>query len=226
MRRPQDITPVIKNLMIIKLLVWVAELTFGNEFINLFSIHFYKSPDFRVWQPITYMFLHSPDFGHILFNMIGLWIFGVELEDAWGARRFLLYYLFCGIGAGIIQMAASAVEFEFLYRQLTDGRMLEGEFISRAAPIYHGYTLGASGAVMGVMAGFAYLFPNMPMQMFLLPIPIKAKYLVGGYILVDLFSGINPQYNTGIAHFAHVGGAVIGLILVITMNKSNRRTFY
>jgi membrane associated rhomboid family serine protease len=227
MRGFQDIPPVIKNLVIINVLMWLAELVFGENFVSILSLHYYKSEEFELWQPVTYMFLHAPDmFLHILFNMLMLWMFGATLENLWGAKRFLIFYILCGIGAGVIQMAASAVEMNVLLNHLQQGKIAEAEFIERGRNIYHGIALGASGAVMGVMVGFAYTFPNMPLYIFPLPVPIKAKYMVMGYVLIDLFSGINPQYNTGIAHFAHVGGALIGLILVMTMNKNNRRTFY
>lgn len=223
----QGIPPVIKNLIIVNVLIWVAELTFGENFISLLSIHFYKNPEFRLWQPVTYMFLHSPGmFLHILFNMLMLWMFGSTLENLWGAKKFLIFYILCGIGAAVVQMAASAIEMNILLNSFQQGKLAEGDFIDRGRQIYQGITLGASGAVMGVMAGFGYTFPNTPMYIMFIPIPVKAKYVVIGYVLIDLFSGINPQYNSGIAHFAHVGGALIGLILVITMNKNNRRTFY
>jgi Uncharacterized membrane protein (homolog of Drosophila rhomboid) len=227
MRGFQDIPPVIKNLVIVNVLIWLAELTFGESFISALSIHFYKNPEFRVWQPFTYMFLHSPGmFLHILFNMFMLWMFGSTLENMWGSKRFLIFYILCGIGAAIIQMAASAAEMNILMSSLQEGKISESEYIARGRNIYHGITLGASGAVMGVMAGFGYTFPNMPMYIMFIPVPIKAKWVVTGYVLIDLFSGVNPRYNSGIAHFAHVGGALIGLILVITMNRNNRRTFY
>lgn len=227
MRGFNEIPPVIKNLVIINALIWLAELSFGENFVSVLSLHYYRSEEFGLWQPVTYMFLHDPGmFFHILFNMLMLWMFGSTLEGLWGSRRFLIFYILCGIGAGIIQMAASAVEMNMLMSSLQQGKIPEAEFIERGRGIYHGIALGASGAVMGVMVGFAYTFPNMPLFIFPLPVPIKAKYMVMGYVLIDLFSGINPRLNTGIAHFAHVGGALIGLILVMTMNKNNRRTFY
>lgn len=224
----QSIPMVVKNLLIINVLVWVAEFTFGGRFIELLSLHYHKSPDFRIWQLITYMFLHDPTgITHILWNMLALWMFGSNLEEIWGAKRFLLFYLICGVAAGLVQLGVLAVEMnylEFKFPQISPDA--QQDFIRRASGIYYFSVLGASGALNGIMAAFAYLFPNTPLMIFPLPIPIKIKYLVIGYFLVDLFAGINPGAGDNVAHIAHVGGAIVGLILVITMNKGNRRTFY
>lgn len=227
MRGFQSIPPVIKNLLIINVLFWLAELTFGGRFIELFAIHYHKSPDFRIWQLVTHMFIHDPaSFGHVFWNMFSLWLFGSALEDLWGSKRFLLFYLICGIGAALVQLGVVAIEMNYLVSKFSQGGISEQEFALRGGPIYYFRAYGASGAINGVMAAFAYLFPNMPLMIFPLPIPIKVKYLVIMYFLADLFAGINPQPGDSVGHFAHVGGAIVGLILVITMNKSNRRTFY
>jgi membrane associated rhomboid family serine protease len=223
----QPIPPVIKNLIIINALMWVAELTFKEPFINTLSLHYHESPDFGLWQLITHMFLHSPSsFFHILFNMFGLYMFGATLENLWGSKRFLIFYMLCGIGAGVIQLLANFVEMNIIMQQFQGGKLSEEMFRMRAGSIYGGIALGASGAVMGVFAAFAYLFPNTPLMVFPLPVPIKAKYLITGLILLDLFGGINPKYGSGVAHFAHIGGALFGLILVKTMNRTNRQNFY
>ncbi|MBC7826404.1 MAG: rhomboid family intramembrane serine protease [Chitinophagaceae bacterium] len=223
----QPIPPVIKNLIIINALMWVAELTFKEPFIYALSLHYHASPEFGLWQIVTHMFLHSPgSFFHLLFNMFGLYMFGSTLENLWGSKRFFIFYMLCGIGAGIIQLLANFVEITIITQQFAAGNLAEGVARARAEAIYNGIALGASGAVMGVFAGFAYLFPNTPLMIFPLPIPIKAKYLITGLILLDLFGGINPKYGGGVAHFAHIGGALFGLILVKTMNKNNRSNFY
>ncbi|AEW02295.1 hypothetical protein A4D02_31070 [Niastella koreensis] len=224
----QSIPLVIKNLIIINVLVWVAELTFGGNFIGLLKLHYHKSPNFRIWQLMTHMFLHDPSsIGHLLWNMFALWMFGSALEENWGAKRFLLFYLISGVGAALIQLGVLAVEMNYLDYKfgLADAATQQG-LILRAGGIYYFGAYGASGAITGVMAAFAYLFPNYPVQMFMIPVPIKVKYLVIAYFLIDLFAGINPQEGDDVAHFAHVGGAIVGLILVTTMNKNNRRTFY
>lgn len=229
MRGFQAIPPVIKNLIIINVLVWLAELTFGEGFVSALSLHFYKSPDFGIWQLVTYMFLHAIPADwifHLLFNMFALWMFGSTLENLWGSKRFLLFYFICGIGAGLMQLGASAVEMNMLMDKFAQSKITQAQFIEQGRAIYNSIALGASGAVMGVMVGFGYTFPNTPLYLIPIPIPIKAKYLVIGYVLFDLFSGINPNYGDTVAHFAHVGGALIGFLLVVIMNKTNRRTFY
>lgn len=227
MRGFQSIPPVIKNLVIVNVLFWIAELTFGDAFVSALSLHYYKSPDFGIWQLISYMFLHSPEmFFHILVNMFMLWMFGSTLENLWGSKRFLLFYFICGIGAGLMQMGASAIEMNILMDKFAQSKITQAEFIQQGREIYNGIALGASGAVMGVMVGFGYTFPNTPLLIIPIPIPVKAKYVVIGYVLLDLFGGINPSNGDTVAHFAHIGGALIGFILVLTMNKTNRRTFY
>ena len=218
---------VIKNIVIINVLVWLAELTFKDDFVNMLALHYHQHNDFRIWQVVTYMFLHAPDsFFHILFNMLVLWMFGATLENLWGPKRFLTFYLICGIGAGVIQMLANYIEVSYWYNRLYSGEISETMLIEKIRGIVGSITLGASGAVMGVMAAYAYLFPNQELILIPIPIPIKAKWYVTGLILLDLFGGINPRYNSGIAHFAHVGGAIFGLILAYTMNRNNRRNFY
>ena len=168
------------------------------------------------------MVLHSPsNFFHLRFNMFALWMFGSTLENLWGPKRFLLFYLLCGIGAGLVHMGAMAVDVNSYKEALLANEISVQEFkFLLDIP-----TLGASGAVMGIFAAFAYTFPNA--QLFILPIPfpIKAKWALLGLVVLDLFGGVSNQ-QSGIAHFAHVGGAVVGIILVILWNKKNRRTFY
>jgi rhomboid-like protein len=136
---------------------------------------------------------------HIGFNMFALWMFGSILENYWGAKRFLQFYMMCGLLAGVAQL------------------LLQGDY---------GYAIGASGAIMGVMAGFAYLFPNTELYIFFIPIPIKAKYVVGGLIALDLFGGFWSTPGDTVAHFAHVGGALAGLIIVIYWNRTRKKDFY
>lgn len=223
----QSVPTVIKNLIIINVLVFVAELTFREPFINAFSLHYFASPEFKVWQVLTHMFLHSPELlFHILFNMLALFMFGSTLENLWGSKRFLAFYLICGLGAGLIQMAANGVEMYILEQNYAAGKLSMQEFSLKEYSIKNGIALGASGAIMGVFAAFVYLFPNTSLFIFPLPVPIKAKYAIIGLILLDLFGGINPRYGGGVAHFAHLGGVLFGFILVKTMNKNNRRNFY
>ncbi|NML20177.1 rhomboid family intramembrane serine protease [Pseudoflavitalea sp. G-6-1-2] len=222
-----SVPPVIKNLIIINALMWLAELTFKDVLVTPLALHYQGSPEFGIWQLISYMFLHDTrNIFHLLFNMLMLWMFGAQLEQRWGAKRFLLFYIVCGIGAGLIQLLANQVELNIVLSKFNSGAMEFNEFRYRAAMIQLIQVLGASGAIMGVMAGFTYLNPNQELFLFLIPFPIKMKYAMVGYVLIDLFGGINPGYGGGVAHFAHLGGALFGFILVIIMNRNNRRTFY
>ena len=195
-----NMTPVVKNIIIANVLVFVAQNYFSyigkplEPYAALWSL---DSGNFKVWQLVTHLFMHY-NFYHILFNMLGLWWFGSSLEDVWGSKRFLQFYVVCGLAAGLSQM------------------LLQSGF----------QAMGASGAIMGVMAAFAYLFPNSPIYLMLIPIPIKAKYVIGGYILMDVLGQVSPQPGDTIGHLAHLGGAVAGLIIVIISNRSNRRRFY
>jgi membrane associated rhomboid family serine protease len=168
------------------------------------------------------MFLHSPENPlHIIFNMFALWMFGSTLENFWGHKRFLIFYLLCGIGAAFCQLIANGVdirEIDQLYRQ---GLIPEEQYRF----ILNIPTLGASGAVMGIFAAFAYTFPNSQLFIFPLPFPIKAKWALLGLAAFDLFGGFSSQ-QSGIAHFAHLGGAAIGIVLVMLWNRKNRRSFY
>ena len=224
----QSVPMVIKNLIIANVLMYIAELTFKEPFINALALHFYQSPDFGIWQVLTHMFLHAqpPMFFHIIFNMLALYMFGSPLENLWGPKRFLFFYLICGLGAGLIQMLANGVEMHFLMQSLSHGSITQQQFQEKGSGIYNGVALGASGAIMGVFAAFAYLFPNTSLFILPIPFPIKTKYAIIGLILVDIFGGINPEYGGNVAHFAHLGGVLFGFVLVKTMNKTNRRNFY
>jgi membrane associated rhomboid family serine protease len=202
------IPPVIKNLLIINFLVWIAQIIFGMQgfFIEMYgALWSLDTGNFKVWQLITYMFMHqaleghSIAFAHILFNMFALWMFGTILENVWGGKRFLTFYMICGVFAGLVQL------------------FLQSDF---------GYAIGASGAIMGIMAGFVYLFPNTPLYIMFIPIPIKAKYVIPGFMLLDLFGSFAPRQGDNVAHWAHLGGAFAGLVLVIFWNRKNRRNFY
>lgn len=227
----QRMPPVIKNLIILNALIWLAELvlrTSSFSLENMFALHDIHSDLFKPYQLVTYMFLHDPNsIFHLLFNMYALWLFGAVLENFWGSKRFLTFYLLCGLGAAAAhlvilyyQNASLLNEFHMLdpgqqqqYYENVQGRLNEA-------------TLGASGAVFGCLAAFGYLFPNSTMIILPIPIPIKAKWLVIGYAGIELVAGIRSTAGDNVAHWAHLGGAVVGLILVIIWNKTNRRNFY
>lgn len=216
---------VIKNLLIINGLVWLAQITVGRDLYPIedwFALHFYESYYFKPWQVFTYMFLHSSSsFMHILFNMFALWMFGSTLENLWGSKRFLIFYLICGIGAAFVHMAAMAYDVSQLEKLLLAGEIRPEDFYGKMnIP-----TVGASGAIMGIFAAFAYTFPNSQLFIFPIPFPIKAKWALLGLVVIDLFGGFSSQ-QSNVAHFAHLGGAAFGIIIVMLWNKRNRRTFY
>ena len=216
---------VIKNLIIINSLVWLAQITIGQDLIpmeNLFALHHFSSAHYGFWQFITYMFLHSSSsFFHILFNMFALWMFGSTLENLWGPGRFLLFYLICGVGAGLAQALALTYDISQYNALFLAGQLSEEElFMLKNVP-----TLGASGAIMGIFAAFAFTFPNSRMLILPIPFPIKAKWALLGLAVLDIIGGISSE-STGIAHFAHLGGAAIGIIVVMIWNKKDRNRFY
>lgn len=223
--RFQVLPTIIKNLIIINGLVWLAQITIPDQVFPMeeqLALHYYKSFYYKPWQLFTYMFMHSPNnFFHILFNMFALWMFGGTLENLWGPKRFLLFYVLCGLGAAFVHMLAMGYDMSKLQVLYDQGSISPETFYGTMnVP-----TLGASGAVMGIFAAFAYTFPNA--QLFILPIPfpIKAKWALLGLVVLDLFGGVSNQ-QSGVAHFAHIGGAIVGIILVMIWNKRNRHTFY
>jgi membrane associated rhomboid family serine protease len=209
--RPERFPAIVKNLIIINILVWIAQLIYDRQWgltprIGLWPI---DSPYFEPYQVATHMFAHaSYDMGgnimffHILFNMFALFMFGRILENVWGPKRFLIFYLACGLGAAATHLIMQEIMGGF------------------------SYAVGASGAIMGVFVAFAYLFPNTELLLIPIPFPIKAKWLAIGYILLDLFGGFGQVTSDNIAHFAHLGGALTGFLIVFIWNKTNRRTLY
>jgi len=194
----QRTTPVVLNLIIINALVFLSQL-FLDKSLNitgLFALYPYNWDLFRPYQLVTTMFTHG-GWMHIIFNMYALWMFGTALERVWGPKRFLIFYLVCGLAASVAQLFLSDMP-----------------------------AVGASGAIMGLIAAFGYLFPNTEFYILPLPFPIKAKYMVAIYAGIDLFGGIHGGKADNIAHYAHLGGLVMGFILVIMWNKTNKKTFY
>ena len=197
-RPSQKTTPIVLNLIIINAIVFVAQMVFDSTWnlTNRLALYSYNSGLFEPYQLVTHMFAHG-GFFHILFNMYALWMFGSVLERIWGAKKFLIFYTACGLVAGLAQM--------FL--------------------VSGGAAIGASGAIMGLLAAFAYTFPNTQFYILPFPFPIKAKYMAAIYAAIDLFGGFSGS-GDNIAHFAHLGGMVMGFILVIIWNKTDKKTFY
>ncbi len=226
--------PITKNLIIINFIVWLAMLIlpgkFGVDFERYGALHFFTSPDFNPAQIITYMFMHSTyDFTHILFNMFGLFMFGSLLERVLGGKRFLFYYISCGIGAALIQEGVFAIRYFNAIEQLPSdvvnriaiegaqaihaGKNFVDPFLANLNSIINVPTVGASGAIFGILLAFAMIFPNMPMYLMFIPIPIKAKWMILGYGIIELSFGLTG-INDSVAHFAHLGGMVIGFLLI------------
>ncbi|MDE6525359.1 MAG: rhomboid family intramembrane serine protease [Paramuribaculum sp.] len=225
-----NIPPVTKNLIIINFIVWLATMVLphrlGVDIMQFGALHYIKAPDFNPAQLLTYMFMHSTsDFAHILFNMFTLFMFGVTLERVMGAPRFLFYYISCGIGAAIIQELVWACTWEDIFvrsmanfygvdfpemRQAISAAVSSGQELTFLNQLQ---TIGASGAIYGVLLAFGMLFPNMPLYIMFIPVPIKAKWMVIGYGAIELLIGLSSA-NDGVAHFAHIGGMIFGFIMI------------
>jgi membrane associated rhomboid family serine protease len=225
-----NLPPVVKNLLIINVLFFVAKWIFeqqGIPFVEYLAVFYFDSPFFKIWQPITYMFMHA-DMMHIFFNMFALYSFGGILEAHWGGKRFINFYLITGLGALALQWAVQAFE---VY-QLTGSPINNLETLSVASvtdintlkAIYLGRMVGASGAIFGLLVAFAVLYPNIEMYIMFIPVPVKAKYIIPVYIVIELFLGVSQFAGDSVAHFAHLGGALIGYLLVKLWR--NKNTFY
>lgn len=223
-----NLPTVTKNLLIINVLCFFGMLVakrYGIDVENLLGLHFFLASDFNLSQLISYMFMHA-NFQHIFFNMFAVWMFGRVLEQVWGPRRFLTYYLICGIGAGLIQELVQYLEYAFTLSDYDSVNLgIAGGIIPMEEYLNMMTTVGASGAVYGILLAFGMLFPNSQMFIFPLPFPIKAKYFVIGYAVLELFLGLGG--GDGVAHFAHLGGMLFGLILIIYWRKKNgNQQFY
>lgn len=208
---------VVKNLLIINVLMFLATFTlerFNIDLTNILGLHFFKASDFRIYQIITYMFMHA-NFGHLFFNMFALWMFGNTLENIWGSKRFLLFYMVCGIGAGLCQELVQYIEYATSlanYATVNTG----GKIIPMSAYLNMMNTVGASGAIYGLLLAFGMMFPDSRIYLYFL-FPIKAKWFVIGYAVLELLLGIGGADN--VAHFAHLGGMLFGLLLILYWRK-------
>lgn len=214
----RNIPTITKNLLIINILAFFAMYVLkgatGVDLNNLLGLHFFMASDFQVYQLVTYMFMHA-NFEHILFNMFALWMFGCVVENVWGPKKFLFYYIFCGIGAGMLQEIA---QFFSVYIELNSQQPM-GVFeafgwMSKLSHQLNGLTtVGASGAIYSILLAFGMLFPEERIFIFPLPIPIKAKWFVIGYAGIELFSALATP-GDHVAHLAHLGGMIFGFFLI------------
>ena len=225
---------ITKNLLIINILMWLAQITLPRVGINLtelLGLHYWGASDFNPAQMISYMFLHSDkDFTHLFFNMFSLLMFGPLLERVLGSKRFLFYYISCGLGAALVQ----EIVWQFTWKDMfapffanAGGWSMEDAYNAIDAAIAQGenipalnalLTIGASGCVFGILLAFGMLFPNLPLYLMFIPIPIKAKYMVIGYGAIELFFGVTGTMDS-VAHFAHLGGMLFGLLLLLIWKK-------
>jgi len=239
-----QITPVVKQLLIINIIFFIGCQIVGDEAYNYLSLFFFENAKFQSWQPLTHMFMHG-GIMHIAFNMFALYSFGSALEHFWGGKKFLFFYISCGLGAALLHTGVNYYFFhsglndlieagfksEDIYRLLNSGQIdtrwtevLGQSGIDNFAGAFATPVVGASGAIYGLLVAFAFMFPNAELALMFIPIPIKAKYFVPGLIAVDLILGLKGNSifggSSGIAHFAHVGGAVVGFIMMWYWKKN------
>ena len=214
----RNLPTVTRYLLIANFIIFLLAATFQRYGIDLNTIgglHYVSASSFHWWQPITYMFLHA-NFSHIFFNMFAVWMFGPLIEQEWGPRRFAVYYLICGLGAALIQ--------ELVWMLMLSNM---SSVYSSAAIAQYAYmlnTIGASGAVFGILFAFGWLFPDVPMFILFVPIPIRARVFVIIYALIELFAGLGSVAGftaDNVAHFAHLGGMLFGWLLILYWKKTN-----
>ena len=261
--------PVVKNLLIINVLVFIVQQLFehrgirigGHSFEDIFALHYWRSANFQWWQLLTHQFMHG-GFTHIAFNMFALWMFGRILEDVWGPQKFIIFYIICGVGAAICHLAVLTYEFAPFQQVLTqyqqhpnisdffriahtypvrypeveafynnwqlqpDSTGFAGKSIDILKTHWDEATVGASGAVFGLLFGFGYLFPNIEMYIYFIPVPIKAKWVVAGYCFIELTQGVAHSAGDNVAHFAHLGGALFAFLLLRFWGNKFRNRYY
>lgn len=237
------LTDAIKHLLIINILFFVATSIYGEQMYDWFSLWFPQNDNFRWWQIIAHMFMHG-GFMHILFNMYALWAFGSPLEQMWGKKKFLFFYFSAGLGAALIHTAVNYYHVNNGLEALVSAGLNEAEVVSIIAngqyspdwysmagqgvidkmlSAFNTPAVGASGAIYGILVAFGMSFPNSELFLIFLPIPIKAKYFIPVLVGLDLFSGVTgyPIFGSNIAHFAHLGGAIFGFIMMWYWKKTH-----
>lgn len=212
---------VVKNLLIINGILFLSDIVlvrFGIDLSAILGLHFFMASDFQPFQLVTYMFMHG-NFSHLFFNMFALWMFGNTLENIWGPKRFLLYYILCGLGAGLMQEGVQYIEYVTTLSQYQNVNM-GTSVIPMAEYLNLMTTVGASGAIYGLLLAFGMMFPNSLIYLYFV-MPIKAKWFVIGYAVIELLTGL---FSSGdqVAHFAHLGGMLVGLIIILIWKKKGR----
>lgn len=239
-----NITPVVKQLLIINIIFFI-----GSQFTpladSLFALYYFESPMFKIWQPLTHMFMHG-NVMHIFFNMFALYSFGSNLEYIWGGKKFLFFYISCGLGSALLHSLVNYYQFHHALNILIDNGFSKSEVIDILAQgkynlqwqqllgdsefvsfiqSFNVPAVGASGAIYGLLVAFAFMFPEATLGLLFIPVPIKAKYFIPGLLVIDLVLGVSGKSifggnGTGIAHFAHIGGAITGFIMMWFWKKN------
>lgn len=235
----RSMPPVTKNLLIINILMWAVTVFvpgFDDTLMRIFALHYWDSPDFNVAQFVTYMFLHG-GFVHLFFNMFSLYMFGPLLERVLGSKNFLVFYFVCGIGAALIQEGTAALTIMYVQSDfpadVIDRVYAEGYSLVQRGLTYQdpdlqmlhqavfSHVVGASGAIFGLLLGFAFVFPNMPLYFMFIPMPVKAKWMVIGYAVLEFWFGVSGQMAS-VAHFAHLGGMLFALPMLLYWKKKEK----
>ena len=239
------ITEAIKHLIIINVILFVVPQLLQLDLTNMLALHFPENEHFGFWQYITHMFMHG-SFPHILFNMYGLYAFGTPLEQMWGKKKFIFFYFSAGLGAGIIYSLVNYYQFNGVYELFVNAGLNDSEVLSilksgttndarvinaitqeqfnKITSLYNTPAVGASGAVYGVLVAFGLYFKDAKLALIFFPVPIAAKYFIPVMILGDLFFGVTKYSVGNIAHFAHIGGALIGFIIAYFWKKNEFKT--
>lgn len=239
-----NMTPAVKQLLIINIIFFLGSMAVPNA-EKLLALYYFESPNFKLWQPLTHMFMHG-GLMHIAFNMFALMSFGSLLENIWGSKKFLFFYLSCGFGAALLHsgmnyyyfhdslntLAANGNKVSDALKILAEGKydtswqdILSTTQFDNLISSFSVPAVGASGAIYGLLIAFAFMFPNAELALMFIPVPIKAKYFVPGLLAIDLFLGFGGSSifgggGTGIAHFAHIGGAIVGFVMMWYWKKN------
>ena len=217
----RELPVVTKNLLYINGLMFLALMVaekYGLDLNEYLGLHLFVADDFKPFQIVTYMFMHG-DFMHLLFNMFALFMFGRVLENVWGPKRFLTFYMFTGIGAGLIQEVVQFIYYETQLAMYSGVNLGSGLIVPMSQYLNMWITVGASGAIYGILLAFAMTFPNEKLFIMPFPFPIKAKYFVIIFGIIELLSGMSNRAGDNVAHFAHLGGMLFGLILILYWRK-------
>ncbi len=234
----RNLPPVTKNLLLVNILIWLALQFFPistlTRFENICALHFFTADTFNPAQIITYMFVHE-SFMHLFFNMFALFMFGLMIERSMGSKRFLFYYLSCGIGAALIQEGIFAIMISHYQSQLPSdlANIIMPYINSGRIPVIPQYSytineiaglvnvpvIGASGAIFGVLLAFGFLYPRRPLYLMFIPVPIQARWFILGYGILELLQGIGNRSGDNVAHFAHLGGMLVGIIMLLIWKR-------